>query len=277
MANEVVELAAVIHGRRRVANTAAPIDLSIPLQFDGPQPQFYGAQAAHAATLEAGGFVGDVNRGGSVNCARYSLTPHCNGTHTECIGHITREPHYVHKIAQRHLVAAVLLSVTPVAADSTSEGSDPAPQAGDRLLTRDSLQQAARSHPLVAGGALVVRTLPNDESKLTRDYDRLVPPYFTGPAMHWIVQNGIEHLIVDVPSLDRSADGGRLTSHRIFWGVPPGATTAEAATRAHCTVTELAYVDSSTPDGTYLLNLQVAPFNADAAPSRPVLYPLLPT
>ena len=33
----------------------------------------------------------------------------------------------------------------------------------------------------------------------------------------------------------------------------------------------------SIPDGQYLLNLQVAPFVADAAPSRPVLLPLLPS
>jgi hypothetical protein len=39
-------------------------------------------------------------------------------------------------------------------------------------------------------------------------------------------------------------------------------------------VTELAYAPDAAPDGLYLLDLQVPAFVADAAPSRPVLYPL---
>jgi hypothetical protein len=42
------------------------------------------------------------------------------------------------------------------------------------------------------------------------------------------------------------------------------------------TVTELIYAPDPIPDGHYLLNLQVAPLLADAAPSRPVLYPVRP-
>ena len=39
-------------------------------------------------------------------------------------------------------------------------------------------------------------------------------------------------------------------------------------------MTELAYVPDSAADGLYLLDLHVPAFAADAAPSRPVLYPL---
>jgi hypothetical protein len=56
----------------------------------------------------------------------------------------------------------------------------------------------------------------------------------------------------------------------------PGATSAAQATRPTATVTELAFIDDAIPDGPYLLNLQVAPFVADAAPSRPILLPLTP-
>ncbi len=83
-------------------------------------------------------------------------------------------------------------------------------------------------------------------------------------------------LVVDLPSLDRADDGGRLAAHRVFWGLPPGCDDAAAATRGRALVTELAYVPDSVPDGLYLLDLQVPAFGADAAPSRPVLYPLLP-
>jgi len=38
------------------------------------------------------------------------------------------------------------------------------------------------------------------------------------------------------------------------------------------TITELIYVPNSVTDGEYLLELQVAAFENDASPSRPVLY-----
>jgi hypothetical protein len=94
--------------------------------------------------------------------------------------------------------------------------------------------------------------------------------------MRWIVARGVRHLIVDLPSVDRGNDGGQLTAHRIFWNVPSGASGATSDARMHATITELAYIDNAIEDGEYLLNLQVAPFMSDAAPSRPVLLSLEP-
>ena len=59
------------------------------------------------------------------------------------------------------------------------------------------------------------------------------------------------------------------------WVVPPREASERLIARPRATVTELAYVPDDVLDGCYLLNLQVAPFVADAAPSRPVLYPLV--
>jgi arylformamidase len=269
----VVEIA----GRRWLADPAGAVDLSIPLRFDGPQPSAFGAAAARGQALEAGSFIGDVQRGGSCNCCSYSLTPHCNGTHTECVGHITLENISVRDMAVEHLVPALLLSVTPQASETTQESSVPAPQPGDRLITREALTAAASAHAASSFGALVVRTLPNGKDKLSRDYSVAgIPPYFSADAMRWIVEHDVRHLVVDLPSLDRAADQGHLTTHRLFWGVPAGGKNFSAARRANATVTELAYIDDSVPDGFYLLNLQVAPFDADAAPSRPILYPVAP-
>ena len=94
--------------------------------------------------------------------------------------------------------------------------------------------------------------------------------------MRWIVAQGIEHLVVDVPSLDRGNDGGRLLCHRIYWGMAARESGRNDIARPHATVTELAYVPDRLADGPYLLNLQIAPFVADAAPSRPLLYPVVP-
>ena len=38
-----------------------------------------------------GDWVGDVKQGGSVNFRNISFNPHGNGTHTECVGHISKE------------------------------------------------------------------------------------------------------------------------------------------------------------------------------------------
>jgi kynurenine formamidase len=274
-----VELTAIVAGRVWRADSSRAADLSIPLRFDGLQPTFFGAARAAAAPIESGTFIGDVKRGGSVNCSTYSLTPHCNGTHTECLGHITREAVSVRSLAPRQLIPATLLSVSPESFDATAERSGSVSQQGDRLITRTGLQAAsARSHSPIAGGAVIIRTMPNDTHKLTRNYDAgEMPPYLSTEAAQWLVESNVAHLIVDLPSIDRASDAGQLMAHRIFWGMPPGSTSASAASRAQSTITELAFAEDTLPDGLYLLNLQVAPFEADAAPSRPILYPLLST
>lgn len=265
-----------IGGKRWIADVAYALDLSIPLQFDGAQPSFFGAGAASAHALEAGSFIGDVRRGGSCNCSSYSLTPHCNGTHTECVGHVTADPVAIRDISIDHVSPAWLVTVAPERADATREDSDPAPQPADPLITQKALQSSVGAQLEAGYRALIIRTSPNDSGKRHRDYDAApVAPYFSAQAMRWIVAQNVRHLVVDLPSLDRRADEGRLTAHRIFWGLPPGATDSAAATRRDATVTELAYIDDSIPDGKYLLNLQVAPFMSDAAPSRPILYPLV--
>jgi len=263
-------------GGRRWRVGSEQYDLSIPLAFDGAQPAFFGVAPAHGSVVRAGSFVGDVREGGSCNCATYVLTPHCNGTHTECLGHITQDRISVHEICASALHLALLVTVDPVPASATTESSDPRPDAGDMLVTKQALQDAAGRFAEAPFNALVVRTRPNDEAKRVRDYSLEPAAFFSAEAMHWIVAAGIEHLITDLPSLDRADDGGRLTAHRIFWNMRSGHTTPTSAARTHATVTELAYVPNEIPDGLYLLNLQVAPFVADAAPSRPILSPLTP-
>jgi hypothetical protein len=44
----------------------------------------------------------------------------------------------------------------------------------------------------------------------------------------------------------------------------------------HASITELIVVPEMLQDGLYLLNLQFAPIESDAAPSRPIVYSLIP-
>jgi kynurenine formamidase len=237
------------------------IDISIPLQFNGPQPNAYGVEAATSEACEAGDIVGDTRRGGSVNFEQCTFIPHCNGTHTECVGHITDERISVLDCLTDVFVAAVLVSVEPDKLYS-----------GDLVITDLSLQAASVGKAADTPTALIVRTLSNDDSKLTRQYgEGNIPPYFTAEAMEYIVACGFKHLLVDLPSIDRIFDEGNLTNHRIFWNVEPRSREVNAATRMESTITELIYVPNEVADGEYLLNLQIAPFVSDCSPSRPIL------
>lgn len=262
-------------GRRLLADLADPLPIAILLDFDGPQPSFLSAPRATAAALRLEGISGDTRTGSSCNCEQLTLVPHCNGTHTECVGHVTDERVSLAETLRGGLSFALLVSVRPQRASATPETSDPPPQTGDRLITAAALATAVGKHPDLTPRALIVRTLPNSLERLSHAYSGPVPaPYLTREAAELLVARGIVHLVLDLPSADRAADQGRLTAHRVFFGLPPGSRRAAQARRAQATITEFAFVAPTIRDGFYLLDLQIPAFMSDAAPSRPVLYPV---
>jgi kynurenine formamidase len=265
-------------GRRWRADVTAPADLAIVLEFDGAQPSFFVDAPASSEPLQIGGFTGSVANGASCNCAVHSLAPHCHGTHTECVGHVTRSPVTIASLTPVAPCVALVVSVRPEplgAAAAALQGDHAA--ADDLVIRRVALAAAASAWIDAPCTAVVIRTLPNGADKRHRAYSGSPSPapYFLPEAMRWLVERGVDSLVVDLPSLDRADDGGRLAAHREYWGLPPGSDDAARATRGRALVTELAYVPDSVPDGLYLLDLQVPAFGSDAAPSRPVLYPLL--
>jgi kynurenine formamidase len=265
-------------GRRWRADVTAPADLAIVLEFNGAQPSFFVATPASSEPLRIGSFTGSVASGASCNCAVHALAPHCHGTHTECIGHVTRNPVTIASLTPVAPSVAMVVSVRPEplgAAAAALQGDHAA--ADDLVIRRVTLAAAASAWLAAPFTAVVIRTLPNGADKRHRAYSGSPSPapYFLPDAMRWLVERGVTSLVVDLPSLDRADDGGRLAAHREYWGLPPGADDAAQATRSQALVTELAYVPDSVPDGLYLLDLQVPAFGSDAAPSRPVLYPLL--
>lgn len=242
-----------------------PIDISIPLRFNGPQPNAYGVEKASSKPCESGDLVGDTRRGGSVNFEQYTFIPHCNGTHTECVGHITHERISVRDCLTDVFIPAVLVSVEPERC-----GEDSVISKFALILGLDAFTHVRATDTPTA---LIVRTLPNDDSKLTRQYgDCEISPYFSTEAVEFIVKLGFKHILVDMPSIDRIFDGGKLTNHRIFWNIEPGSFETNVETRINSTITELIYAPNEVADGEYLLNLQITPFVADATPSRPVLF-----
>jgi len=269
-----VQARVAIDGREITIDLSRPTDLALELDFSGPQPRHFGAPRASSRPYETPGFSfrGSVGRGGSCNCELITLIPHCNGTHTECAGHLTRDRLDAWRVAPAGLVPAVLLSVSPEAAGA--ETTEPAPQPADRLITARVLERAWPTAVPFAPRALVIRTLPNSADKRARDYTTQTPPYLSQEAAGLLVSRGILHLVVDVPSIDRAHDEGRLTAHRLFFGLPSGGVQLAAATRPGATITELAFIPDTIADGAYLLELQVPALDGDAVPSRPLLYAL---
>jgi kynurenine formamidase len=240
-------------------------DLSIPLEFGGTQPNHFGAAAARAEALVAGSFTGDTRRGGSCNCATLTLTPHCNGTHTETVWHLTDDPVPANAAVLEIDLDAVLVTVTPERGRDCDETTDPPVQPDDLLVTRRALVGTA------AARALIVRTQPNDTGKRSATWGERPAPFFTNEAMAWVVEQGYEHLLFDGPSLDRPYDEGKLSAHHIFWGLPARSRDSRDARRAQATITEMIYVPDAATDGRYTLSLQLAPFVSDATPSRPLI------
>lgn len=226
------------------------IDISIAYRTEKDATAAWYVSPIKIEPVRMGGFVGSVKAGGSVNFVDITLNPHGNGTHTECVGHIAPEFFSVNRHLKRWMFDAVLITVEPQKAGN------------DLVITSDQITTALNGK---IPEALVIRTLPNDAAKLHRNYSNTNPPYLDAAAARWMCENGIDHLLLDLPSVDREEDGGALAAHRAFWNYP-------AMPRMHATITELIYVPDEVRDGEYLLNLQVAPIESDAAPSRPVLF-----
>lgn len=261
-----------INGRTETIDIDNPIDISIPLQFNGPQPNAFGVGLAAAKACETGDLIGDTRRGGSCNFEQLTLIPHCNGTHTECVGHITSERISVNDCLKDAFIPATLISIEPEYANGVKDTYSVDLDEDDRLIT-NSVLEPRLSH-VSHGSALIIRTLPNDDRKLTREYTDKIPPYFSTEAINYIVSLGVKHLLIDTPSIDKLYDDGKLSNHRAFWGIEPDSFEINSTARTNNTITELIYVPNEIDDGLYLLNLQIAPFSADAAPSRPILFAL---
>ena len=246
-----------IGNKKYTVDFSKGIDVSIPLNFNGEQPNTYGVEKATSKPYQDGKFVGDTRKGGPCNFETYSFTPHCNGTHTECIGHITDERIDILSSLQEQMIPSTLVSVTP---KSSSE---------DLVITKEDLKSQLEHVKSQFLKGLIIRTLPNDKSKKSQDYMKESPCFFSIEAMEYIVSLGIQHLLVDTPSVDRLLDKGHLSAHNIFWETKEKEFNPRAQNK---TITEMIFASENIKDGSYLVNLQIPAFVSDAAPSRPILY-----
>src|SRR5688500_11784065 len=108
-----------INGRSYSLRSEGPVDISIPLRFNGTQPNAFGVEPATSSPCTGGDLVGDTRQGGSCNFEQYTFIPHCNGTHTECVGHITRKRVSIRDCLSDVMIAALLTTIAPSYAANT--------------------------------------------------------------------------------------------------------------------------------------------------------------
>ncbi|EDM45139.1 hypothetical protein SCB49_03424 [unidentified eubacterium SCB49] len=242
-----------IGGKSKTVDFSKPIDLSIPLSADSQNPLAWYIDKPDIEPVNLDGWVGSTQEGAAVNFNNIRFNPHAHGTHTECVGHISKEFYSVNTSLSLFFFTAALISVIP-------ENKD-----GDLVITDYQIKKLLNGKK---PEAIVIRTIPNTDSKKSMKYSHTNWPYLSKEAALYLYDIGVKHLLIDLPSVDKEKDDGKLYAHKAFWNYPENP-------RLDATITEFIYVPNDVKDGSYLLNLQVANFKNDAAPSRPVLYRFL--
>ena len=234
-----------------------PIDISLPISDTEKNPIAWYIDKPVIEPVRFGDWVGKVSEGSSsTNFNNIAFNPHGHGTHTECLGHITRDFFSINQCLKQFFFTAELVSVLP------QESVE------DFVITKEQIEKALDGKK---PQAIVIRTLPNVENKKSKKYSNTNWPYLLEEAALFIRECGIEHLLIDLPSVDREHDEGKLLAHKAFWNVKDVARLNSDA-RLNATITEMVFVEDTIEDGSYILNLQIASFENDASPSKPVLY-----
>ena len=239
-----------------------PIDISISLTNTNENPIAWYLEKPEIEPVKSGDWIGKVSEGSTTNFNNIFFNPHGHGTHTECLGHITKEFYSINQCLKQFFFTAELSSVTPEIINN------------DLIITLKSISTALDVTKYKNTEAIIIRTLPNIEEKKSKKYSHTNPPYLSEEAAIFIRESGIKHLLIDLPSVDKEKDEGKLLAHKAFWNVKDINNLNDDA-RMNCTITEMVFVDDTIKDGSYFLNLQIASFENDASPSKPTLYAII--
>tara|TARA_R110002124_G_scaffold331_17_gene1469 strand:- start:4530 stop:5279 length:750 start_codon:yes stop_codon:yes gene_type:complete len=230
-----------------------PLDISIPLKGDVSNVNAWHVEPPKIAPEVIDGKTISVAKGAVVNFNTISFNPHSHGTHTETVGHITEKVYSVNKQLKQFFFLAEVVTVAPEKLGD------------DYVISKKQLEFTLGKKKR---DAIVIRTLPNTKEKKSRQYSNTNPTYLLEDAANYIKSREIKHLLIDLPSVDKEQDGGKLLAHNAFWNT-------KGILRLDATITEFIYVSNKIEDGCYMLNLQIAPFENDASPSKPILYKIL--
>jgi len=238
------------NSRKLQIDLKKPIDISIAIDGSKKGVNAWYIDEPKIEPAVDGEWIASVKDGAAVNFNNISFNPHAHGTHTECVGHITETVHSINKNLKQFFFLAEVITVAPERLND------------DFVISKKQLQYALGNKKR---DAVVIRTLPNTSGKLSRQYSNTNPTYLLEEAAIYLKEKDVKHLLVDLPSVDKEKDEGELLSHNAFWNTA-------GKLRLDATITEFIFVPNAIEDGEYFLNLQIASFENDASPSKPVLY-----
>ena len=243
---------ALEHDQYRWTATGAPVDLSIPVNPHSGLPRAWYKGPATVEPVRSDNWVGSVAEGGAVNFRDITFNPHAHGTHTETREHI----HDAFQPVDARARAAALPFLLPAYLIHAM----PEHRGEDWVVPCAALDKVDGALAQLKPLALVLKCTNSD---VLRDWSDTNPPYLEEGFAERLCQLGIDHLLIDLPSVDKEIDGGALRTHNAFFG-------SAASPRPNATISELLCVPEGLQEGPGLLAMQVAPFVNDAAPSRPL-------
>ena len=238
------------NSKKHQIDLSKPKDISIPLRGSKENVNAWYIGNPKIKPAKVDGATISVEKGASVNFNNIKFNPHAHGTHTECVGHITEEFLSINQHLKTFFFFAELITVAPEKLGD------------DFVISKKQLQFAIGNKKR---DAIIIRTIPNTNEKLSMKYSHTNPPYLVEEAAVYLKEKGVNHLLIDLPSVDKEKDDGKLLAHNAFWNT-------SGKLRLKATITEFIFVPNSVKDGCYFLNLQIAPFENDATPSKPILY-----
>ncbi|MFI1745219.1 cyclase family protein [Thalassobellus sediminis] len=241
------------NSRKLQINLSNPIDISMPLRASKSNVNAWYIDEPKIEPAKDGEWIASVKEGACINFNNIFFNPHAHGTHTECVGHITEKVHSINQNLKQFFFLAEVVTVAP---EKLNE---------DMVISKKQLQFAIGNKKR---DAIVIRTIPNTNDKISRQYSNTNPTYLLEEAAIYLREKGIKHLLIDLPSVDKERDNCELLSHNAFWNT-------KGELRLDATITEFIFVPNTVDDGCYFLNLQIAPFENDATPSKPILYKII--
>lgn len=238
------------NSRKLKIDLLKPLDISMPLKASKSNVNAWYVDAPKIEPVKDDKWLASVKEGACVNFNNIEFNPHAHGTHTECVGHITKEVYSINKNLKQFFFLAEVITVAPEKLGD------------DKVISKKQLQFALGNKKR---DAVIIRTIPNTTEKLSMQYSHTNPPYLLEDAAHYLREKGVKHLLIDLPSVDKEKDNCELLAHNAFWNT-------KGKLRFNATITEFIFVPNAVEDGCYFLNLQIAPFENDATPSKPILY-----
>ena len=167
------------NGGHYTANLTKPLDISISISKKGALA--WSVSPPNIKPVKQGLWIGDVSKGAGVNFNNIFFNPHAHGTHTECVGHISPRKESINMELLSFFFVSKLITITPKKNNK------------DCIITKNSLEKLVSKNDNI--DALIIRTLPNNETKKYKNYSKTNPPYLLKAAaeLYCLEKNNIKN------------------------------------------------------------------------------------